>query len=126
MPDWKLIMIKPPDRLPSNIVMFKTDVRMTEWDIRNYLEKIYKVPVGAVTSRIMTGDLKASKSGLTKKDDYRIAHVTLTAGQRFEWPDLFPQHKTREQVDDYEKTLKELTKERQVKPDQVGLPTWFA
>lgn len=119
-------MIKPPERLPANIVLFKTDVRMTDWDIKNYLEKIYKVPVAAIKSRILMGDLKSSQSGLTKKDDYKVAHVTLPAGQKFTWPDLFPQAKAKEESDQYTKTLEELSKERSIRPDQTGLPTWFA
>lgn len=119
-------MVKPPERLPANVVMFKTDVRMTDWDVRNYLEKIYKVPVSAVKSRIFMGELKGSTKGITKKDDYKLTHVTLAGGQTFKWPELFPQDKEEEKKDDYEKTLKEVTKDRKISPDQAGAPAWLA
>lgn len=126
LPDWTLIPIKPKERQPKNVVLFKTDVRMTDWDIKSYLEKIYKVPVAGIRSDIRHGDLRASSKGITKTNDYRLAHVTLTADQTFEWPDLFPREKAKEQTEDYEKTLKELTKERKQDPNQRGLPTWFS
>lgn len=126
LPDWKLIMVKPSERQPKNIVTFKTDCRMTDWDIKNYLEKIYKVQVAAIRSRIMSGNLHTSAAGLGKKEDYRLANVTLPTGHTFEWPDLFPKEKAEEESEDYEKTLKELTKSRIIDKDQKGLPTWFA
>lgn len=119
-------MMKPKERMPENIVLFKTDVRMTDWDIKNYLEKIYKVPIAAVHSKIMNGDLQGSVKGITKKDDYKLAHVTLPAGQTFKWPELFPEQKAKEQTDDYETTLKELNKQRNIDPNQKGIPSWFS
>lgn len=119
-------MVKPPERMPENVVLFKTDPRMTDWDIKNYLEKIYKVSVAGINSRIFMGDLKASTKGLTKKDDYKLAHITLTSGQTFKWPELFPEQKAREQKEDFDRTVDEINKGRTSNPDQIGVPTWFA
>lgn len=112
--------------MPENVVTFRTDCRMTDWDIKNYLEKIYKVSIAGINSMVRSGDLKRSSKGLTKEDDYRIAHVTLPAGQKFEWPDLFPKEKMEEEKTDYEATLKDLNKSRQVDPNSRGLPTWLS
>lgn len=125
LPDWKLIMIKPDERLPENVVTFKTDPRMTDWDIKNYLEKIYKVQVASVSSRISAGDLKRVKDGLAKCEDYRIAHVSLPLGQKFKWPDLFAEEKNEEKLSDYQRTLKEVNKGRTLDPNVQDVPSWF-
>uniref|UniRef100_A0A6G1SPA0 Large ribosomal subunit protein uL23m n=1 Tax=Aceria tosichella TaxID=561515 RepID=A0A6G1SPA0_9ACAR len=126
LPDWIMIMLKPTERQPKNLVTFKTDPRMTDWDIKNYLEKIYNVQVIGIRSRIVGGDLHRSSKGLGKKEDFRIAQVTLPPSQAFEWPDLFPQTKVKEEISDYEKTLEELRKSRTVDQNQTGVPSWFA
>lgn len=125
LPDWKMIMIKPAKNMPDNIVSFKVDPRMTDWDVRNYLEKIYKVQVGAVKSRIFAGKLKRVATGLAKGDDYKIANVTLALGQSFNWPDLFPEEKLEDTKKDYEFTLKELEKNRKKDPNVQDVPSWF-
>ena len=124
LPDWKLVMIKNKDA-PKNVVTLKTDPRMTDWDIKNYLEKIYKVPVAGLISKIYGGELKQTSKGITKLEDYKITRVTLTEGQTFTWPDLFPEGKMKEEMDDYEKTIAELNKERKVDKNSSGLPTWL-
>lgn len=125
LPDWKLIMVKPKEKLPENIVTFKTSPRMTDWDIKNYLEKIYKVQVASIQSRIWGGDLKRTKEGLAKWEDYKIAQVKLPIGQKFVWPDLFPQEKVKETLTDYERTLKEVNKGRTKDPNVQDIPSWF-
>lgn len=125
LPDWKMVMLKPKKNMPENIVTFKTDPRMTDWDIKNYLEKIYKVQVAAVKSKIVSGDLVRIKEGLAKKEDYKISFVSLTLGQTFKWPDLFPEQKFKENMTDYEKTLKEISKDRTRDPNVQDVPSWF-
>lgn len=34
-----------PEHLPKNVALFETDLRMTKHDVRQYLEKIYNLPV---------------------------------------------------------------------------------
>lgn len=48
-------LIKPAEPTPPNIVQFMTSVEMTHHDVKNYLEKIYKVPVVEVKVEIKTG-----------------------------------------------------------------------
>lgn len=119
-------MMKPSERQPKNLVKFKTDPRMTDWDIKNYLEKIYNVRVAGIKSRIMAGELHKSSFGLGKKEDFRIAYVTLPPDQKFEWPELFPKKKLDEETLDYEKTLAELKSSRTIDQNQKGMPTWFS
>lgn len=122
LPDWKITMIKShwtSDSHPNNVVLFKTDVRMTDWDVKNYLEKIYKVSVGSIKSRIVPGETFRVDEKYTlvgKKDDYRIVRLTLPEGQTFQWPDLFPSKKKEEEEADQRRVLKE------VMPDKSS---WF-
>lgn len=125
LPDWKFVMIKSDEKVSENVVTFKTDPRMTDWDIKNYLEKIYKVQVASVKSRILAGDLKRVKEGLAKWEDYKIAYVTLPVGQRFKWPDLFPEEKSKEAISDYKRNLKEVNKGRKMNPSFQDLPNWL-
>ena len=100
-----MIVKKPEQPLPANKVLFKVPVqyvhysilsmnffliekktnfncpnRMTGYDVKNYLEKIYKIPVMQVKTRVVCGEIKRAKSTkpyLIKEDDYREAIVDL-------------------------------------------------
>lgn len=126
LPDWKMVMLKPTEDSPDNIMTFKVDPRMTDWDVKNYLEKIYRVNVAAVKSVIRAGELKRIRGGLglTKGDDYKIVNVTLPMGEKFEWPDLFPPGKFQDMKKEYDSTLKEISKSDARDPNSK-IPSWF-
>lgn len=48
-------LIKPDKELPPNTVLFQTSVEMTHHDVKNYLEKIYKVPIVEAKVEIKQG-----------------------------------------------------------------------
>lgn len=48
-------MIRPEEKLPSNQVKFIISMEMSQLDVKNYLEKIYKVPVMNVSTYIQQG-----------------------------------------------------------------------
>lgn len=55
---------------------------MTEWDVRNYLEKIYKITnIVQIRSKVECGEIKRAKSKkepyLVKEPDYRRCYVAL-------------------------------------------------
>lgn len=81
---------------------------MTDRDVKNYLEKIYKVPV--VHVRTVPRDAKIEKGAknelVKKEDDYRSAFVQLPVGVNFEFPDLFPEQKREEMREEHEKAMK--------------------
>lgn len=54
---------------------------MTKYDVRNYLEKIYKIPVVNVETRVVCGEIKKpqGKGYLIKGDDYKEALVDLVS-----------------------------------------------
>lgn len=119
-------MVRHDPPLPANIISFKTDVRMTDWDIKNYLELIYGVNVSSVQSKIFAGPLKRVRDapGLTKAEDYKIARVKLPIGQTFEWPNLFPKLKQEQEKEELEITKKSITGPETNKSSQK-VPQWF-
>ncbi|XP_054160090.1 39S ribosomal protein L23, mitochondrial-like [Oppia nitens] len=135
LPDFWMILKKPLDPLPANQVQFKIPVFMTKWDVKNYLEKIYKIPVIDVRTHVMCGDIKKAKTTqkpyLIKEDDYKLATVDLPKDMIFKFPELFPKEKineTKKDMTDAEKEvefgkLREKRKRYNNKRDNV--PDWF-
>lgn len=66
---------------PDNVVTFHCSMEMTQHDIKNYLEKIYKIPVVDVKTEVRIGDFFRDpiKRYVKKKDDYRVAIVTMVS-----------------------------------------------
>lgn len=55
LPNFWMKLVRPLYKQPTNIVQFITPTEMTDYDIKNYLEKIYKVPVAEIRSEIVEG-----------------------------------------------------------------------
>jgi large subunit ribosomal protein L23 len=55
LPNFWLKLVRPQQKQPPNIVKFIVSIQMTKYDIRNYLEKIYKIPVVDVRTVIAMG-----------------------------------------------------------------------
>ena len=74
-------------KLPPNHVRFQVSPEMTRLDVKNYLEKIYNVPVYHVFTRIVSGEVKkpgfldpeSKTTPLYKEDDIKYAYVTLVS-----------------------------------------------
>lgn len=54
---------------------------MTKFDVRNYLEKIYNIPVVDVRTRIALGKFKRDigKGYVIKEDDVKYAYIVLVS-----------------------------------------------
>lgn len=54
---------------------------MTKYDIKNYLEKIYKINVKDVRTRIKMGEFKKCLNGgyIIKDDDIKVAYAILVS-----------------------------------------------
>nr|XP_031303995.1 39S ribosomal protein L23, mitochondrial isoform X2 [Camelus dromedarius] len=107
-------------------------MEMTRVDLRNYLERIYNVPVAAVRTRIQHGSNRKRdhRNIRVKKPDYKVAYVQLAHGQTFTFPDLFPEKKSPEgssgDHDDIRDQLLEDQRQRQIPdPRRGGVPNWF-
>lgn len=124
-------LVKHEKPLPPNEVKFVIPLQMTKYDVKNYLEKIYKVPVADVRTKIMQGKIRRAegKSYLVKDDDYRVAFVTLPKGEEFTFPDLFSKSAVMEKEESMQKQLdqSEELKKTYIRedPHRHGLPLWF-
>uniref|UniRef100_A0A8C7AMD9 Large ribosomal subunit protein uL23m n=1 Tax=Neovison vison TaxID=452646 RepID=A0A8C7AMD9_NEOVI len=61
-------------------------MEMTRVDLRNYLERIYNVPVAAVRTRVQHGSNRKRdhRNVRVKRPDYKVAYVQLVSGLRAE------------------------------------------
>ncbi|GLH08761.1 Probable 39S ribosomal protein L23, mitochondrial [Gryllus bimaculatus] len=128
LPNFWIKLIRPVHKQPPNVVQFVVSVEMTKHDVKNYLEKIYNVPVVQVFTRIVSGETRQDpgKGYVVKDDDYKLAYVTLPQGKTFEFPELYPKEEESEQ----DKTQKELKKHFKNfvdrNKDRPGAPGWFS
>lgn len=105
---------------------------MTDRDVKNYLEQIYKVPVMNVRMVPKDAKIKRSRKGYLIKegDDYCSAYVQMPAGMNFEFPDLFPKEKRDEEQKIHDDTFdaeKKVEKEfLEVYQKAKDVPTWFS
>uniref|UniRef100_A0A671XJQ3 Large ribosomal subunit protein uL23m n=1 Tax=Sparus aurata TaxID=8175 RepID=A0A671XJQ3_SPAAU len=78
-PNWFLTLVRPGKEQPPDTAQFRIPMEMTKCDVKNYLEKIYNVPVGAVRTRIQFGSNKKRNhlSQKVKQPDYKVAYVQL-------------------------------------------------
>ncbi|KAH9380345.1 hypothetical protein HPB48_016095 [Haemaphysalis longicornis] len=125
----KLVKHEKP-RAP-NEVKFIIPLQMTKYDVKNYLEKIYKVPVADVTTKVQMGKIRKAegKGYLVKEDDFRVAIVTLPKGEVFSFPDLFSttameqkEESAKKQMEQAEQVQKTYIRQD---PHRHDLPSWF-
>ncbi|XP_041131013.1 39S ribosomal protein L23, mitochondrial-like isoform X1 [Polyodon spathula] len=76
-----MTLVKPGKEQPPDTVQFRIPMEMTKCDIKNYLEKIYSVPVGAVRTRIQycTNKKRNHLNQRVKRPDYKVAYVQLVS-----------------------------------------------
>ncbi|XP_073907136.1 large ribosomal subunit protein uL23m isoform X2 [Castor canadensis] len=124
-------LVRPGTAQPEDTVQFRIPMEMTRVDLRNYLERIYNVPVAAVRTRVQHGSNRKRdhRNVRVKKPDYKVAYVQLAHGQTFTFPDLFPE---REQspvgpAEDGQSKIQEAEMQRQsTDPRRGGVPSWFS
>ncbi|PIK44509.1 putative 39S ribosomal protein L23, mitochondrial-like [Apostichopus japonicus] len=126
-PDFYLKMVKPQREHPPNVVVFHCPVQMTKFDVKNYLEKIYNVPVERVNTSIPFNPIVRDHQNRRwmPRDEFKVAFVTLADGQTFKFPELFAPPAS-EDDDEVIDSLKEKEKkETQALASRGGLPSWF-
>jgi len=132
LPNFWMKLVKPQIRNePKNKVQFEVSMGMSQFDVKNYLEKIYNVPVVHVRTYIQQGRFKRvpGKGYIVKEDDYKVAFVTLPKDKHFEFPNLFPAEKVDQEIEGEQKNMETLKenflahkKRNQLRPD---VPGWF-
>ncbi|XP_044775368.1 39S ribosomal protein L23, mitochondrial isoform X2 [Neomonachus schauinslandi] len=122
-------LVRPGSVQPEDTVQFRIPMEMTRVDLRNYLERIYNVPVAAVRTRVQHGSNRKRdyRNVRMKKPDYKVAYVQLAHGQTFTFPDLFPEKNHGSPGDnDIQDRLLEGQRQRQSRdPRRGGVPDWF-
>jgi len=117
--------------LKPNTLHFHCSMGMSQHDVKNYLEKIYDVPVVYARTYIQSGKLRriSGKGYIVKDDDYKVAFVTVPKHIKFEYPEIFPKDKTDQSLDSERKNLSEMEtnylnklKRNKLRPD---VPGWF-
>ncbi|XP_050521445.1 probable 39S ribosomal protein L23, mitochondrial [Daktulosphaira vitifoliae] len=134
LPNFWMKLLKPQEKQPKNVVQFAVPTGMTNHDIKNYLEKIYKVTVIDVQSDIENGTIRRAirqKYGpIVKDDDFRRAYVTLPRNQEFEFPEVCVSEESKKRHDDDEnssKMTRDMYKDYLKKnKDRPGFPGWFS
>lgn len=100
--------------------------------MKNYLTKIYKLPVMEIRSRIAAGKtVRDRTAGYVKKlDEEKIVYVTLPKDVKFTYPDVYPsdgeaskQRRDDEKALDSSKDMHKKFLERSSK--RRGVPGWF-
>lgn len=91
LPNFWLKLVKPCFEQPLNIVQFACSMEMTKNDVQSYLEKIYKLKIVDVRTRIALGKTKPApgKGYIIKEDDIKYAYVTLVSKIFNEFANLF-------------------------------------
>ncbi|XP_049872182.1 probable 39S ribosomal protein L23, mitochondrial [Pectinophora gossypiella] len=130
LPNFWMKLVRPlPKQLP-NIVNFQCSMEMTKYDVKNYLQKIYNVPVVEVRTRITMGKFRkdVGKGYVVKDDDIKYAFVTLPKDMKFEFPDIVDKAKENKEeneksLEDAKKTFKAYIDRNKDRPD---VPSWFS
>jgi large subunit ribosomal protein L23 len=130
LPQFWMKILKPEKDIPSNQVHFEVHPQMSDVDIKNYLEKIYKVPVLSVKTKLIKGDeVKGRKHNqvVNREPERRLAYLVLEDGHEFSFPDIF-----KENLAPMEKEVKEMDKikrinqiEEQKSWERASVPPWF-
>uniref|UniRef100_A0A2C9GW57 Large ribosomal subunit protein uL23m n=1 Tax=Anopheles farauti TaxID=69004 RepID=A0A2C9GW57_9DIPT len=131
LPNFWLKLIRPEYKQPPNVVQFACSMEMTRYDVKNYLEKIYKVPVVSVRTRIALGNTKRDLvlGYITKEEDTKYAYVTLPNTVKFDFPDVCP-NDAQQKIEDDKKSLEDAKKNHKKfldkNKDRPGTPGWFS
>ncbi|XP_068832424.1 large ribosomal subunit protein uL23m isoform X1 [Capricornis sumatraensis] len=124
-------LVRPGTAQPEDTVQFRIPMEMSRVDLRNYLERIYNVPVAAVRTRVQHGSngRRDHRNVRVKQPDYKVAYVQLAHGQTFTFPDLFPKGKRPggSSVDEdlQDQVLEEQRRRQSPDPRRGGVPGWF-
>lgn len=133
LPNYWMKLVKPDDKQPPDVVQFQVPTGMSNHDIKNYLEKIYKVPVAEVRSAIVAGNCRPWRKNayIIKEDDFRRAYVKLQRGTTFQFPDIDEvdsQSEVKRKLEASSEEAAQNTTSFTNKQDgeRSGIPSWFS
>ncbi|XP_075423022.1 large ribosomal subunit protein uL23m isoform X2 [Ascaphus truei] len=129
--NFNMTLVRPGKEQPPDTVQFRISMEMTKFDVQNYLQRIYSVPVSAVRTRIQycTNRKRNHLNQRVKRPDYKVAYVQLGQGQTFQFPDLFPEKEDTPEPGSFEDVQREFMEKEQQRqrgdPRRGGLNDWF-
>ena len=85
-PNFVFTIVRPPANLPKDWAVFRVSPMLNKYDIRNYLEAIYKVKVLEVNTIKYLGKYRRDELGRTiRLPNWKKAYVRLD--KPFHYPD---------------------------------------
>ena len=132
----KLVKERKDVVTPPNHLKFIVSSEMTKFDVKQYLEKIYKVPVMDVKTKNISGPtwqnvLKRAidrKHELYKEDDFKVAYVIMPKDYKFEFPDVTTKPESEQKQEKEAEGEVELAKKQYIKYAKGvkrGVPSFF-
>ncbi|XP_050349747.1 probable 39S ribosomal protein L23, mitochondrial [Nymphalis io] len=130
LPNFWMKLVRSEGKQQPNKVTFHCSMEMTKHDVKNYIEKIYNVPVVNVNTRIAMGKFRKDigKGYVVKDDDVKFAYVTLPKTMKFDFPNIFEKKKgdgddDMKSLDEAKKSFKNYIERNK---DRSDVPSWFS
>ena len=132
----KLVKEQKEVKTPPNHLKFIVSSQMTKADVKQYLEKIYNVPVMNVKTKNISGPTWRNmlaqqinkKIELYKEDDFKVAYVVMPKDYKFEFPNVTEQPESDKKSAKDAETEVETTKRiymKNAKGAKRGIPSFF-
>ena len=139
LPNFWMKLVKEPKgiKAPPNKAQFFVSSEMTKLDVKNYLEKIYQIPVMEVVTKNLPGHThknvldRRNLGELYKDDDVKVAYVTFPKDYKWEFPDVTTKPETDQKSEkkaesEVVQAKKEFKKSAGLsKGTRKGIPTFF-
>ncbi|XP_013147483.1 PREDICTED: 54S ribosomal protein L23, mitochondrial [Papilio polytes] len=130
LPNFWMKLVRPKPKQLPNVVQFHCSMEMTKFDIKNYLEKIYNIPIVDVRTNIKMGKFRKDygKGYIVKDDDIKCAYIVLPKDMTFKYPDLFEGLKKEDEdsmksLDEAKKSFNDYLERNKERTD---VPSWFS
>ena len=130
LPLYWLKMVEHRKELPPDNVKFECHWQMSSCDVKEYLEKLYKIKVLDVRIEIEKGKYmdhpKRPRSLSPPMDDRKFAYVQLVEGT-FKFPDILGEFDKKNNIDDEFRVIQNMqNKERNKNLKRFDISGWFA
>lgn len=128
LPKWFVKVVRPGRELPEDTVQLHVPIDMSKIDIKNYMEKIYNIPVAKVNTRIQAGKVKSkiyrNDAIQYRTPDIKVAYVILKEST-FKFPDVFPPD-DEVKIEDNESQLDDIDEENKNSfENTISKQSWF-
>jgi large subunit ribosomal protein L23 len=129
LPLYWMKAVKPTRSMPKDFVKFECHWQMSSNDVKQYLEKVYQIPVLDVRVEIQKGEIVEHPKGAHKLapplDDRKFVYVQLKEGE-FEFPDIFGSKDPVKEAKTQEKAMTSVkNREKNKYIRRLDLGSWF-